>query len=359
MKQTIRSRRLRVDGDGGHTGTGPRNSGNSQRPTWKTQLRRLRTFRWADFREVLAASIGNWYAHNVPRLGASLAFYTLLSLAPLLVIVVAVAGAVFGREAAEGQLVWQIQDLIGRESAQTIQALLRGAQAPGAGTVASILGLLTLLYGATAVVAELRDALNTIWCVPKKEQTTLRSILGVLRDRTVSLAVVLGAGFLLLVSLAVNAALSALEKQYQGWLSSPAVVLRGLDLAVSFLVITFLFALMYKLLPDLDLEWRDVIPGAMVTSILFSTGKTLIGIYLGTATVASAYGAAGSLVVLLFWVYYSAQIFFLGAEFTQVYAQTFGSKPCDRLQAQLKIDKPGELPVEPAPRGEEPLVKLS
>jgi membrane protein len=311
--------------------------GIRQDPDWKIQWRRLSNFCWADFLSVLTETLNNWYSHNVPRLGASLAFYTLLSLAPLLLIVIAVAGAVFGREAAEGQLVWQIQDLIGRAGAELVQALLQSAQMPGARTLASVAGLLTLLYGATAVVAELRDALNTIWCVPRKEQSALRNIMSLLRDRTLAFAAVLGIGFLLLVSLAINAALSALGDRYSTWLPTSEIILQSIDFAVSYVVVTILFALMYKLLPDLDVEWRDVIPGALVTSLLFSTGKTIIGIYLGKATVASAYGAAGSLVVVLIWVYYSAQIFFLGAEVTQVYAQRFGSRPCDRVGKAVRL----------------------
>jgi membrane protein len=320
--------------------------------SWKTQWRRIASLRWRDIAGLLKDTFNNWYDHNVPRLGASVTFYTLLSLAPLLVIVVAIASAVFGRAAAEGQLVWQIGDLIGHQGAATVQALLQGAQAPGAGTVASILGGVTLVYGATSVVAELRDALNTIWCVPKRQQTGLRGLLALLMDRTLAFATVVGLGFLLLVSLAVNAFLSALGKRYHVWLPAPEWVLQTMELFVSFSVIALLFALIYKLLPDLDLEWRDVIPGALVTSLLFSVGKVAIGIYLGKASIGSTYGAAGSLVILLLWVYYSAQIFFLGAEFTQAYAQTFGSRPCERVRRPVEIVKSTseiEHPEEPTP----------
>ncbi len=301
-------------------------------------------------------AMNNWFTHNAPRLGASLAFYTLLSLAPLLIIVVAVAGAVFGREAAEGQLVWQIQDLIGREGAITIQAMLRGTQQPGAGTIASVIGVLALLYGATSVVAELRDALNTIWCVPRKEQTGIRSLLAILVERTISLAMVLAVGFLLLVSLTINAALSAVGKRFQWWLPSPEYVLQAVDFLITYFVIAGIFLLIYKFVPDLRLEWRDVIPGALVTALLFGVGRTLIGMYLGKAGVGSTYGAAGSLVLILFWVYYSAQIFFFGAEFTQAYAQHFGSRPCDRIGREVQIVDRDQ----PAPAGGgEPVVRLS
>jgi membrane protein len=168
--------------------------------------------------------------------------------------------------------------------------------------------------------------------------------LELLIDRTLAFATVIGVGFLLLVSLAVNAALSAFGKRYHGWLSTPEYVLQSLDFIISYVVIAFLFALIYKLLPDLRLEWRDVIPGALVTSFLFSTGKLVIGMYLGKASLASTYGAAGSLVIVLVWVYYSAQIFFLGAEFTQAYAERFGSRPCDRARIEVKVASNTDAP---------------
>ena len=329
---------------------------------WRTQWRRICALHWSDIRQMLSQTVLNWYEHNVPRLGASVAFYTLLSLAPLLVIVVAMASLFFGRRAAEGQLVWQIQDLIGLQAAETVQTLLQAAQAPGAGLIASVLSGLTLIYGATAVVSELRAALNTIWCVPRKEQTGLRSLISVLKDRTLAFATVLGIGFLLLVSLTINAAVSALNDRYGAALPFPAAALRYSDLFVSFVVITFLFALIYKLLPDLRLEWRDVIPGALFTSFLFSAGKILIGMYLGRASIGSTYGAAGSLVVLLLWVYYSAQIFFLGAEFTQAYAQAFGSRPCDDLDKKVEIVssvEEAETPAVKEPEKGRNLVELS
>ncbi|HYO83691.1 MAG TPA: YihY/virulence factor BrkB family protein [Bryobacteraceae bacterium] len=312
-------------------------TGLESKANWRTEVRRVLTVRWPEVRSLLATTVNNWSEHNIPRLGASVAFYTLLSLAPLLVIIVAVASAAFGRRAAQGQLVWQIQDTIGREAAETVQELLNAAQAPGIGTLAAVLGSLALMYGATAVVAELRDALNTIWCVPKKPETGIQSLLAIVRDRTFAFATVLGIGFLLLISLAVNAALTALSGRYERWFGGFKYLLQSADLVISYVVIASLFTLLYKLLPDVHLQWSDVIPGALVTSALFSIGKVLIGIYLGTASIGSTYGAAGSLVVLLLWVYYSAQIFFLGAEFTQAWAQTFGSRPCDSLDKNVVI----------------------
>jgi membrane protein len=287
----------------------------------------------------------------VPRLSASVAFYTLLSLAPLLIIVIAVAGAVFGREAAEGQLVWQIQDLIGRDGAETIQTLLKGASKPSVGILATVAGLLTLFYGAGTVIAELRDALNIIWCVPPKPGSGFRTIVSMLRDRTVAFAIVLGIGFLLLVSLAVNAALSALGDHFHAAMPMPPWIFKVLDFTVTYVIIAILFAVIYKWIPNIHIEWRDVILGAMMTSLLFGLGKYLIGIYLGTAGIASTYGAAGSLVVVLIWVYYSAQIFFLGAEFTRAYAQIYGSRPCDRAGREVQIvgsiDRPEHPTEEP------------
>lgn len=288
-------------------------------------------------RSLLALTADAYLRHNVGRLSASLAFYTLLSLAPLLVVVIAIAGVVFGREAAAGQIVWQIQDLVGREGAQAIQALLESANRPAAGMIATIAGLLTLCYAAGSVMAELRDALNTIWCVPVKEEPAgLAQLLALIRDRTVAFAMVVGIGFLLLASLVVSAALSAIGK-YSEQFALPAAVLEVLNFTLSFGVITFLFALMYKVLPDLYIEWSDVLLGAIVTALLFTIGKTLISLYLGKAGIGSTFGAAGSLVILLIWVYYSAQIFFLGAEFTQAYAQVYGSRPCDHVGREVQI----------------------
>ena len=280
----------------------------------------------------------NFLAHNVPRLGAALAFYTMLSLAPLLVVVIAVAGWAFGREAAIGQLVWQIEDLAGHEGAQVVQALLTAAHKPASGSIAAILGILTLFVGASSAIAELRDALNTIWNVPAKKSCGLmKSVLATLKDRTLAFAMVLGIGFLLLVSLAINAALAALGGYFQYYLPANEWILQSANFLISFFVITLLFALIYKVLPDIDIAWGDVALGAAITSLLFSAGKLLLGLYLGKATFMSAYGAAGSLVVLLLWVYYSAQIFFLGAEFTHSYAERYGSHPSEAAKHKVEI----------------------
>ena len=280
-------------------------------------------FRFRDTRALLSDALEAWYRHNAPRLGASLAFYTILSLAPLLIVVIAIAGLISGREAAEGLIVWQIQDLTGREGAEVVRQMIAGARKPASGILATALGLLTLFVGATAVVAELRDALNTVWEIPIQDSHWPTSVLKILRARVFSFVMVLGVGFLLLVSLIVNAWLAAVGAFFGGFLPMPELVLKGLTPAVSFVVIAGLFALIYKVMPDVDLRWRDVAAGAALTSLLFSLGKLLIGLYLGKASLGSTYGAAGSLVVLLVWVYYSAQIFLFGGEFTRVFARRY------------------------------------
>jgi membrane protein len=302
----------------------------------RVALRRIFTLRWSQISALLNTTWKNCFIDRVPRLGASLAFYTVLSLAPLLVVVIAVAGLVFGREAAIGQVVWQIQDLVGDEGAQVVSVLLTSAHKPRSGSIAAILGLLTLFFGASAVVAELRDALNTIWNVPAKEECSpLRSVLSVLRDRTLAFAMVMGIGFLLLVSLAINAALAALGGSFKFYLPTSEWLLQTVNFCVSFVVIGFLFAMIYKVLPDIYISWGDVILGAAITSLLFNIGKLLIGLYLGKAGFSSTYGAAGSLVILLIWVYYSAQIFFIGAEFTHAYAEQYGSHPSRRQKVEI------------------------
>jgi membrane protein len=282
-------------------------------------------------------------------LGASLAFYTLLSLAPLLVVIVALAGLVYGEEAARGQIVAQLSGLMGNTGATAIEEIIKQARQPTVGIFATVAGLVTLFFGATAVVAELRDALNTIYELPSPEVTGLKSLIMFVRERFFSFAMVLSVGFLLLVSLAINAGLAAMGTWFTGWL--PALLLQFASTLVTWIIITVLFAGIYKVLPDVTIEWRDVILGAAVTSLLFNLGKFVIGLYLGSSTVASAYGAAGSLVILLIWVYYSAQIFFLGAEFTQVFANRYGSQPTVRAKRALL----GRLHTsDPTPRSDAP-----
>jgi membrane protein len=275
------------------------------------------------FRETLT----EWLNDKAPRLGAALAFYTLFSLAPLLVVILAVAALVYGRQAAQGKLVWEIQDLVGPDLAMAIQGVLRNAHRPDAGLIATALGLLTLALGASSVVVELRDALNTIWHVPPSQYSLGPSgFFRLLKERCYAFSLVLGAGLLLLVSLVLKVWIAAMGRFFTPLPRIPEFITHYDAFPVSFLAITLLFAGLYKMLPAVFLKWSDVIVGACVTSFLFTVGKQLIGLYLGKTTLGSAYGAAGSLVLLLVWVYYSAQIFFLGAEFTKTFANSYGSR---------------------------------
>ena len=268
-------------------------------------------------------AFSEWNEDKAPMFAASLAYYTMFSIAPMLVIAVSVAGMVFGEEAARGEIQAQLQELVGESGAQIIEQMMISARKPSTGILATVLGVLALIFGATGVFVQLQDALNHIWDVQPPKRN---GVLEFLRARFLSFAMVLVIGFLLLVSLVVSAALAAIgawfDHLFPGW----STLWQGLNLLVSFAVITVLFAMMYKILPDTRVAWRDVWLGAAVTSLLFSLGKFAIGLYLGRSTVASSYGAAGSLAVVLVWVYYSAQILFLGAEFTQVYARSHGSR---------------------------------
>jgi membrane protein len=265
-----------------------------------------------------------WLDDNPLQLAAALAYYTLFSIAPLLLIAIAVAGLVFGRDASQLQIIGVIEDFIGVRGAQAIQAIIESAgQRPDSGFFASAIGMIVLLLGAGGVVGQLQDSLNAIWRVVPK---TGRGIVGFLQDRLVSYSMVLSVGFLLLVSLVISAVLSAVSGIVGSFLPIDAATARILDLVVSFAFITLLFAVIYKFVPDVGIAWRDVWIGAATASLLFSLGKFLIGFYLGHSMVTSIYGAAGSLVTLLLWVYYSSLMFFFGAELTQVYATRYGSR---------------------------------
>jgi membrane protein len=273
--------------------------------------------------ELVKQTALSWDKINAPRLGAALAFYTLLSVAPLLVVSIGIAGMVFGEEAARFHIAYQVQSLIGQEGGKAVLALLENASKPAAGLAATTVGFLTLLWGASGVFGELRDSLNAVWGVQTK---TASALLHVVKQRFISFAMVLGIGFLLLVSLVFSALISAVGTFFQDRFPIPETALQFGTMAASFIAITVLFALLYKVVPEVHIEWQDVIIGAAVTSALFSIGKTLIGLYLGKASVGSAYGAAGSVIVFIVWVYYSAQIFFLGAQFTRVYSERHGSR---------------------------------
>lgn len=280
----------------------------------------------------------NWNAVNAPRLGAALAFYTALSMAPLLVFSIGVASLVFGKKAAQGQIVWQVGRLIGEQGGAVIQNMLLDSSKGSTGIVWAIIGVFMLIFGASGVFGELRDSLNLVWGV----KTTSVGLKGMVRYRFVSFAMVVGIGFLLIVSLLVSAAIAAAGKFFSQFLPAPESLLQFGSVVMSFLALTVLFALLYKIVPDVTIEWQDVWIGAAVTSALFSIGKFGIGLYLGKAGVGSAYGAAGSLLVFLVWVYYSAQIFFLGAEFTHVFSERHGSR------AQARAER-GEAPLDHVP----------
>jgi len=271
---------------------------------------------------VLAESWKAWIEQRAASKGAALAFYTLFSMAPILVLAIAVAGYFFGAEAAQGEIVSQVQGLAGPNGAQAIQALLAAAQDPASGLVATILASVLLLVGATSVFVDLKGSLDELWGIRKSRRSSFSALI---RTRLLSFGLVLMLAFLLLVSLVVSAALAVLEHYAGGVWSSAGFVLSAISSLISFGVITFLFAVIYKMLPDVRLSWRDVWTGAIATAGLFALGKYAIGLYLGNSAVASGFGAAGSVVALLVWVYYSAQIFFLGAEFTKQYALRFGS----------------------------------
>lgn len=265
----------------------------------------------------------SWSKDKAARLAAALSFYTVFSLAPLILIAIAVAGLAFGREAASGAIAGQISRLIGPQAAEAIQGIIQNANRPAHGIIASVIGVVTLLFGASGVFGQLKDALNTIWGVqPKPGQ----GIWMFLKDRFLSFTMVLGVGFLLLVSLLLSTALSAFTGYLGGFASGITWLGPVLDIVISLVVVTVLLGLMFKGLPDAEVQWRDVWIGAFLTAVLFTVGKFLIGLYLGRSSVGSAYGAAGSLVILLLWTYYSSQILFFGAEFTKVYAQKFGSQ---------------------------------
>ena len=282
---------------------------------------------------VLIESVNSWIDHRASSKGAALAFYTLFSMTPILVVVIAVAGYVFGAEAAQGEIVAQMQGLVGPNGAQVIQALLAAARDPASGLIAILVASALLLLGATSVFAELKGSLDEMWGLGKPS----RSAFGVLlRTRLLSFGLVLVLAFLLLVSLVVSAALSMFERYAGGALGGSVVVLAPISSFISFGVIACMFAVIYKTLPDAPLSWRDVWIGAAFTAGLFSLGKHVIGLYLGNSGVSSSFGAAGSVIALLLWVYYSAQIFFLGAEFTRHYALGFGSLHHEPLPAGVE-----------------------
>ena len=264
-----------------------------------------------------------WSDDYAPSMGAALAFYTLFSIAPLLLIVLSIMGFVFSAEAARGEIAQQLQNLMGEQSALAVQALLQNANKPTDGIVATIVGVLLLLIGATSVFGELQSALDRIWRAP--ERRPISGIIPFLRSRLLSFGMIFGIGFILVVSLIFNAALLVFSQWWSvqfKWL----IIINSVNLVFSFVMTTAMFALIYKYIPSVKIRWREVWLGALITAALFTVGKYLIGLYMTKSTVASSFGAAGSVVALLVWVYYSAQIFLLGAEFTWAYSTLYGSR---------------------------------
>ena len=269
-------------------------------------------------------SAAAWVDDYAPSMGAALAYYTLFSLAPLLLIAVSIAGLVFGADAARGEIFGQLQDVVGDEGAAAAQALLQSLNRPAQGLVGTLVGLATLLVGAASVFGELQNSLDRIWRAPPRGGGV--GVWSLLRARLLTFGMVLGIGFLLVVSLLASAAIAAFGKRYANAFGGWAIVAEALNFVLSFAVTTALFAMIYKILPRVRIGWRDVWIGAAVTALLFSLGKSLIGLYLGRSGVASGFGAAGSLILVILWTYYSAQVFLLGAEFTHVYAHACGSR---------------------------------
>ena len=287
-----------------------------------------------------------WSADYAPSMGAALSYYTLFSIAPLLLIVIAIAGFVFGADAARGEIFGQLAGLIGPDGAKAVEGLLQAADRPRQGVIATIAGVATLVLGATTVFGELQNALDRIWRAPARAAS--KGWWNLLRTRLLSFGMILGIAFLLTVSLVASAAIAALGK----WWGAAEILAHVLEVVLSFGLTTVLFALIYKFIPRVHVAWRDVWIGAAVTALLFAVGKFLIGLYLGKSSVASSFGAAGSLVVLMLWVYYSAQIFLFGSEFTWVYAHEHGSRrgePRPGAEAAASTEKPSVPVPQPLP----------
>lgn len=280
-------------------------------------------------KDMVKTAVNAWLDDYAPSMGAALSYYTLFSLAPLLLIVIGVAGMFFGQATAQAAIVGQLSGVMGPEGAIAVEAMLKVAREPAKGALATLIGIVMLVVGATAVFAELQSALDRIWRVPAPKSES--GLWYLLRTRLLSFGLVLGLGFLLMVSLVVSAALAALGQWWANWIQGWDVLLEILNLVVSIAIFTLLFAMIYKIMPRARISWRDVWTGAAVTAVLFAAGKALVGLYLGKSAVASGFGAAGSVVLLIAWVYYSAQIFLLGAEYTWVYSNRCGSRVGDAV----------------------------
>ena len=294
---------------------------------------------------ILRQTVKEWNNDKASRLAAALSYYSAVAIAPLLVLLVTGISLIFGKDSAQVQLISQLRGIVGPQGAEVARAVIEGADQPNLAGIAGVLSLLTLLWGASNVFVQLQDSLNTIWGVELKERS--RNLKTLIRERFLSFGMILVIGFLLLISLILGAVISALGSVLNGLLTGMEFLWQLINFVVSFGITTLLFALIYKVLPDADFVWNDVWMGATVTALLFTIGQWLLGLYLGNQSIASAYGAAGSLVVLLIWIYYSAQIFFFGAEFTQVYARRAGEGIVPSEKAKpISGPQPGEAKIE-------------
>jgi membrane protein len=288
--------------------------------------------------EIFKKTYLEWSGDKGPRLGAALAYYAVFSLAPILVICLSVAGLVFGQKAAQGKVMHSLQGFIGKQGASGIEILMRSAHRPSTGILAAALSVLALIAGATGVFSELKDALNTIWEVKPKSGGTVWQFI---KTRLLGFEVVIGVGVLLLISALLSTALNLLEKYLGTLLPLPHLGMDAIDIALSLVVITLLFGLIFKVLPDAEISWRDVWVGSLITAVLFVVGQWLISLYIGRSASTSAYGVAGSVVILIIWLYYSAQILYFGAEFTYVYANQYGSRMIPKPGAE-HAEKPSD-----------------
>jgi len=279
-------------------------------------------------------------------MGAALAYYTVFSLAPLLLIVIAIAGLVFGADAARGEIFGQLRGLMGDDAAKGIEALLASVSKPSEGIAATVIGIGVLMIGATTVFGELQDALDRIWRAPARDKSG--GLWSLLRARLLSFGMIFGIAFLLMVSLVLSAGMAALGKWWGGMFSGWELLAQVVNAVLSFALTTAVFAFIYKLMPRVKVEWYDVWLGAAVTALMFTIGKTLIGLYIGKTGVASGFGAAGSIVLVLVWVYYSAQVFLMGAEFTWVYARTYGSMKGQIQETESMVPTPAAVPPDNA-----------
>lgn len=271
---------------------------------------------------LLKTTVVEWIDDNAARVAAALAFYTLLSMAPLLMLSVALVGTIMGETDAQTRILHEVGRVVGPQAAGALSAIVGSAQRSDSGVISSVIGIVVLLVGASGVFGELQYALDTIWGVKPKPG---RGIMGVIKDRLFSFSMVIAVAFVLLVSLVISTVLSSMGRVVSDALPGGAVLWQCVNLTLSLGVITVLFAIIFKVVPDIEIRWRDVLVGAFFTAVLFSIGKYALGLYLGTSSVASSYGAAGSVVALVVWVYYSSQLVFLGAEFTQVFARRYGN----------------------------------